>query len=351
VPLNASSEFVARYGRYGLDASGAATKAMWSNATMTPDVPTAAHVLAQLWEGAGHEKVDGVFLIDPAGLAALLRATGPITVEGLPSPLDSSNLERFLFLDQYSLDTVQRRDLLAQVAQATIDALLGGHLPAPQILARDLGSAATSGHIVGWAKRPEEQAMLRLIGMDAALPALEGRDGLAVVTNNASANKIDTFLRRTVRYDATVHHGVVTATLTTTLHNTAPATGYPDYVIGSEFLHMPIGTNRTLLTVYSPLEFTAAMIDDVDTGLTSDTELGWNAYTTQLDVAPGATRVVVVRLTGRLTADSYSLVLRPQTLANPDNVSIQVSGDTHVSYIGTPTRRTIVDAHGAGALR
>lgn len=350
VPVDVKPEFAARYSRYGIDDSDAATAAMWSNATMTPDVPSAASLIVQMWEGTGHDKLDGVFFIDPEGLAALLRSTGPIMVAGRETELDSTNLEHFLLVDQYEADTPERTDLLAQVANATFDSILGGRLPGPQVLARDLGPAATTGHIAGWARRPEEEALLRAIGMDAALPPLEGRDGMAVVTNNASANKIDTFLERTVRYEASVHGDSVEGTLTVTMHNTAPATGYPDYVLGSEFLDLPNGTNRTLLTVYSPLAYTAATLDGEATSLTTDTELGWRAYTLQLDLAPGETRTIVVSLSGPITGD-YALVLRPQPLAHDDAVSVEIGGDVQIRYSGRPTRRSVIDERGVRVLR
>jgi hypothetical protein len=193
--------------------------------------------------------------------------------------------------------------------------------------------------------------------MDGGLPPLDGRDGLAVVTDNATANKIDTFLLRTVRYDAHVHDGVVEATLTVSLHNTAPATGYPDYVLGSEFLDLPNGTNRTLLTVYSPLAYTAVTLDEVPGGMTTDSELGWNAYTMRLDLAPGQTRTIVLTLSGLLTTDHYAFVLRPQPMAHDDAVSISVDGDVQIQWGGRPTRRSVIDeaatphtaaAHAAG---
>jgi hypothetical protein len=354
VPVDVSPEFATRYGRYGLDESGAATPAMWSNFTMTPDVPSAASLLSQLWEGTGHEPLDGVFFIDPNGLAALLKSTGPITVTGLGdavgSQLDSTNLERFLLVDQYAADTPERIDVLAQVATAALDAVLGGELPGPQILSHDLGPAATTGHLSGWATRPEEEELLRAIGMDAALPPLDGRDGVAVVTNNATANKIDSFLQRTVRYDATTTNGSVDATLTITLHNTAPSTGYPDYVLRSEFLDLPPGTNRTLLTVYSALGYTNATLDGRATSLTTDTELGWNAFTVELDLRPGETRTVVLTLTGNVASD-YSLVVRPQPLAHEDAVSINVGGDVQITSNGEVDRRSVIDEHGVRALR
>lgn len=350
IAVEVSDEFVARYGSYTLDDEGNAAHSVWSNTTMTPDVPTAASVLAQVWEGSGHPPVDGVFFVDPAGLAALLRATGPVTVEGLDQPLDAATVERFLYIDQYDADWEERSEMLDRVATATLEAVLGGQLPAPQHLARELGPAATGGDLVGWARRPEEQELMGLIGMDGALPAPDGRDGLAVITNNASANKIDSFLERSIGYDAHVDGGFVRATVTVTLHNGAPASGYPSYVLGSEFLDLPSGTNRTLLSVYTPLERVGATLDGEATGMQNNNELGWHVYTIRLDLAPGQTRVVTIDLVGRVDGD-YSLLLRPQPLATPDTYTIDLHGDVGLEYVGTISRRSVIDGGGIEALR
>lgn len=349
IALETTPEFRSLYGSSILDRDGSAGDSFWSNVTINPDTPTAAAMMAEVWERTGHRPVDGVFLVDPTGLAAILSATGPVAVEGLAEPLNAENVERFLYLDQYQRDTVERTDLLEAVATATLDAMLGGQLPAPQQLARSLGPAATGGHIVGWARRPEEQELMRRIGMDGALPPIEGSDGLAVVTNNAGANKIDSFLQRTISYDAHVDRGLVTSTLKITLRNNAPTTGYPTYVIGSEFIDMPLGTNRTMLSVYTPLVRTRATLDGEVIGLSNGTQQGWNVYGLLLDLEPGSEHILTIELVGEV--DTNGFVLRPQSLPTDDIYSIEIHGDLTVSHRGPIDRTTEYDADGSRALR
>lgn len=353
--LQATPQFFSRYRPFGAGngTDEAPRAAFLSNVTMTPDMPTAASLLAQMWQQTGRQPVDGVILLSPTALAGLLDATGPVVVPGLAQPLSSQTVEQFLLLDQYALDTPDRRDLLEDVADATLDAVLNGSLPAPQQLAKSLGPAATEGQLMMWAQRPDEQALMQLVGLDGALPLLNGRDGLAVVGNNASANKIDSFLERTVVYRADFDEasGAVNGTVTVTLTNTAPASGYPDYVIGSEFLEMPQGTNRTLLTVYTPLEQVGATLDGVPVGLTRDVEQDWKAFTLRLDLAPGESRTLVIKLAGSIDRGGYALVVRPQATAIDDNVSIQVGGDTDVRLEGTISRRSVLTASGATPVR
>ena len=190
---------------------------------------------------------------------------------------------------------------------------------------------------------------MQRIGMAGALPDVTDRDGLAVVTNNASANKIDSFLQRSIAYDAEVRDGTITSTVTVTLRNSAPTSGYPTYVIGSEFLNMPSGTNRTLLSVYTPLTWTNATLDGEPVGLSNGKQDGWNAYTLRMDLEPGSTHTLVISLVGYV--DDYSFALRPQPLPVDDTYAIHISGDLTVDLVGSINRTTLFDRRGAIALR
>ncbi len=154
-----------------------------------------------------------------------------------------------------------RVDLLAAVSQATAEQVLGGALPSPAVLAEGLSPLAAQGRLVGWATDDDEQALLEAIHLSGALPDLAGGDGVAVVLNNAGENRLDVYLRRELDYEATVDTdtGEVSATATVTLTNTAPSSGLPDSVIGSDAGDDP-GTNRTLVSLYSALPIDSATV-------------------------------------------------------------------------------------------
>jgi len=221
-------------------------------------------------------------------------------------------------------------------------------------LGEALGPPATEGHIAWWARDPDEQAVIQLIGMAARLPAPDGGDGLAIVSNNVADNTIDAFLQRTVSYTATRDQGTgeVTAELVVTLQNTAPATGYDDYVIGNS-LGLPAGTNRTSLSIYSPLDAGAATLDGAKVTSRASTELGWNVTTMQVDVPPGQTRTVRVSLTGELAgAGGYRFLWRPQPLTNADTFDLDVTdGDAKITFSGELPRTSAIDANGIRAQR
>jgi hypothetical protein len=357
VLIDMPADWFGRYDVYGAGADGEGVREkFWSNVTMAPDMPSVGDAMAQMYQAATGRRLDGVFLMDPAAIAALLDITGPITVEGA-GELNSSNAEQFLVLDQYQFAESEREDLLTAVTALTIETVLDSTLPPPQELAEQLGPVALEGHLSAYATRPEEQALFREIGMEAAMPtaAADGFDALALVTNNASGNKIDSFLQRTVEYRPVFDRdsGRVDASLTVTLENTAPATGYPDYVIGN-LVGAPLGTNRTMLSVYSALGIDSMTIDGEPVDMQLEPELGMNVATVFLNVAPGESALVEVSLSGVRARGVYELAYRPQPLPRDDEVTVEAtttSGATIVRHTGPLGRRTLLTEDGVEAWR
>jgi hypothetical protein len=366
VTIDASDEFFARYGPFGAGEPDTTVRPkFWSNVTMSPDMGTVGDTIVQLYEISTGRAIDGVFIIDPAGIAALLSVTGPITVPELDITLSAADVEQFLLIDQYEAPEADREAVLEAVTQATIDRLLGGTLPAPQDLAKAMAPAALEGHVTAWLARPDEQAMLELVGMDGTLPRLPSPDesgprfdALAVTTDNASGNKIDSFLERTVTYRPVYdpRTGLVESMLEITLTNTAPRTGFDDYVIGN-IIGLPTGTNRTLLEVFSPLALRSATLDGAQTGeadIWAQTERGWQVYATFLDLPPGESVTVTMDLAGVVDPDEYELFVRPQALPRPDRLVVDArtsGGDSLVAFEGALGRRSVLSADGVRAWR
>ena len=142
------------------------------------------------------------------------------------------------------------------------------------------------GRVVVWSRHPEDQPLLERLGIAGDLPA-PGVDGLAVVSTNAGANKLDAYLRRSIAYDALVDEdtGRIQAAVTIRLANDAP-TDLPADAGGNPF-GLPPGTNRQYLSVYSPWELTAAELDGEATGMEPEHELGWNVFSRFVDIPPG----------------------------------------------------------------
>ncbi len=333
--ITGPQDWLDQWGRYGFTngADGTTGDVPWSNITISPQFPSTAQVIAELYPQSGGAELDGVFAMDPYVLEALLGLTGPVSVESIDAQLDQRNVLQFLLVDQYEIDDSPTRvDLLDEVSRATIDRVLGGALPNPTVVARELGPVAAEGRLTGWARDPAEQELFDRVKLSAALPRLDaGDDGYAVVLNNAGANKLDVYLDRDVTYDAVVdpETGAVEATLTVALTNEVTVDGLPDGVTGN-YTGDERGTNRTLLTLYSPLTIVDGTVatgggPGEPVAFDVGTEAGWNTNSVFVAVAPGETVTVTVELTGTIDASADGeLAVRPMPLVLPEHHRIDV---------------------------
>lgn len=297
--------FLAQYGRFMTGDDGRAGRAPLRNVAMSPHFPWVGEVAADLYTRATGRPVDGVIALDPFVLARLIGYTGPIQLASLEATLTADNAVAFLLLDQYVLDDADvdaRADALAEAAALTFERLLGGALPDPIALARDLGPLTGERRLAMWSADADEQALLAQMSLSGRLPDPTGRDGWGVTVTNAGGSKIDHFLRRRVDYDVTVDPatGDATATLRIQLTNTAPAEGLPDYVIGNE-IRAPRGTSRLYVSSYSPFALTGATQGGEAIGLAAGRELGWNVYSGYVELAAGESVVLELDLRGAVS--------------------------------------------------
>lgn len=325
--ITGPADYLQRYGRYQ-------PADFFQDLTYSPHFPYTADVISQLYPQSGGTDLDGVISVDPYTLAAMLKITGPIEVEGLDGPLTAKNAARTILKDQYvnfdaqtTGDQTARRDVLNDAASKTFRALLDGALPAPRTLGDALAPMVQQRRLQMFARRPVEQRLIERLGMDGAMAADEAGDYLMVSHQNRGNSKIDAFLVRSTTYDAVVDPatGRVEATATIKMHNQAPASGLPDYVIGNA-RGEPSGSNVMTLSVYSHLAAQGATVDGEPIGLIPGTEAGARVVSMRLVVPPKSTSTVVVRLAGEIEipAGGYRLRVVPQATVITDRLSIEV---------------------------
>jgi hypothetical protein len=322
-------DFLARYGVY-------LKNDYFGDLTFAPDLPTVNQVISEAYPQLGGEKIDGTLAIDPKGVAALLALTGPVTIQGLSQRLTSQNADQVLLKQQYDVlqtataSTADRHDYLLEALQAALPRLLTESLPGPQTLAHELGPVVRSGDLEFWSSHPGDQPLLTELKISGAFPNRRGGDLLSVETSNSANNKADAYLDRSVddrvTYDPT--SGEVNAHVSVTLRNTAPSSGLPNYVIGSfRGSNLPLGTNATWLTVYSPLATAEDPDSTTDVRPVGQPEFGVNAYSVFVTVPSNSSVTVSMTLRGHVqTGPRYSLTVRLQPTANPDHDTIEVQG-------------------------
>ena len=325
VPLGASEEYVARYGRYE-------PQGTWQNVNMAPDFPTVARVISGLYPQSGGRPLDGVIGVDPVALAAILEVTGPINAPGWPEKITSNNVVDVTLSQAYQrFAKTERIDFLSTVADKVVEALTTGDLDKPEQIPSALGQAARQRHVMVYFRDEDEQALMSRIGADGSVPPPSGSDSVLVVNQNAGANKLDYYLRRSLRYSVKLDPGggtpTASSTLDVTLANRAPASGLDAYVIGPNIEDISPGENLSITSVYGELGVVQTSLDGRPLDMRHAREAGRNVAEAFLRLPAGSTRTLHVERRGRLHLQPggwYTLDLLRQPTIQPDTVEVSV---------------------------
>ncbi len=332
--LSGPLDYLDRYSRY-------MPETFFQDVTFSPDFPSVAQVIEELYPQAGGAELDGVLALDPAALAALLRLTGPVQLGEVR--LTAADAEQFLVHDQYLVfaDDPERRDLLDDALRETFDRLFTLAAPSPRALVDAFRPVIEEDRFIMWATRSDEQALFERLGVDGSMPEPDDGDFLAITTQNSANNKIDYFLERDLSYDVGFdpESGRVTAALTVTLTNNAPASGLPDAVIGNNDRGLPFGTNKLLLSVYTPHELLEATVDGMPTSTQRGIELGHRVYSVFVTLPARSSAVVELDLDGFvLPGDEYALRLAAQPTVIPEELELVLTGSDgwELTSLSTP---------------
>ena len=264
----------------------------WRQLMLSPRFDVQAPLAAQMWAATGRPPVDGVLLLDPVAFSGILRATGPVELDGRTVGPDEVVQE--LLHDQYlrypNDDDDRRREGLGQLARAAFGALQRGEWSVAD-LARGLFPVVDGRHVLAWSARPEEQADWVTAGVDGAL----GLDSLLVAFSNRGANKLDYFqqVRSELGVEAAGDASLVT--LRVTVHNTVP-TSEPPWVAGDlEGTGAGEGGYLAIFTVNVPGAARNVRIDGVDHLAVAGPDGPTQVVGFQLVVHRDETRTIVVR--------------------------------------------------------
>ncbi len=197
--------------------------------------PVTAELASELWARAGRPAVDGVMVVDPFVLKAIMEASGP--VQSLDGEVLPEEVLQFALHDQYLgyLDDQggdgsyheARRDQLEEIAvEALSDFEDVTSIEAEFV--ESLADAARGRHLFAWSRDPAIQAAWEAAGIDGQIRP----DSLLLSFVNRSGVKLDWYLRSTAQLTVEPTADGFDAELRIRLANEAPATGEPAYVVG-----------------------------------------------------------------------------------------------------------------------
>lgn len=271
----------------------------YRNLMLSPRFDVAAPLANEIWRKRGGEQVDGVIAVDPVFFRSVLRATGPITVDG--ESLSADNVLTKLMVDQYrdidlTKSTVnaqlERRESLAGIAQGAFAALDAGRWD-PATMAREMSAAANGRHLMVWASGEQQNKLW----VDAGLSGDLSSDSLMVSSSNVGANKMDQFMKISANLDSRVGQSGQDIALAVTIKNDMPE-GLPGYVTGpTPNLNLTKGEYSGFLTVNTPADSKDLRIDGKPPLVALGPDGPTQTIATAVRIKPGETRTFVIKFT------------------------------------------------------
>ncbi|WP_203757632.1 DUF4012 domain-containing protein [Cellulomonas chitinilytica] len=227
------------------------------DATLTPDFPRTGELARAIWAQKVGGSVDGVMSVDPGALAAVLGATGPVTLAD-GRTLSAENAEDLLLHKVYlETDDSQAQDaFFSSAARTVFDALMAG-VGGSAKLVDALAVAARDGRLNVWSADAREQQLITGTVLAGELVGHRGESPVVgVYLEDANADKMGYYLQPaiTLKQTGCRPDGSQTMDVTLTLTSTAPADAadLPDWLTGRAAKIAPPGEIWTNVLVYSP---------------------------------------------------------------------------------------------------
>jgi len=296
----------------------------WRQVNTSINFPQVARVVLQMYERSTGERLDGVIAMDPIALGEFTRATGTLDV-GLGPPIGPQNARRVLLRQIYE-DFENRPEAQNAYLAAIIQEFwsrVGSGVDARRFIDA-LGVSAARGNLKVFSARAPEQGELTDLRADGRYPPGNTQ---AVFHNNATANKVDYFLRRTQRTRIVVNDdGSLRVRLEVTLRNRADPALNRALLVGPGVVGDDPAVNAMSLFLLLPEDATDARVE-VDgarqpflVGRDDRSPVLWD-----LIQIPGRTsrRIVCTYAVGPQEGE-VEWTLYPQVLAHSDAYSIEV---------------------------
>ena len=178
------------------------------DANWSPDFPTAAAKIQELYTFSTDVKTDGLITFDLAAVARLLGVTGPVHVTGVSEPIGADNVENYIHSAWAPAPgqgmtrewREHRKDFMGELGAAMMAAIQGSSDREMLLaLARQTLALMREKHVLLAVDDPRAAPLLSTMGLDGALHPGPG-DFLMLVDSNVGFNKVDQSIERNVGY-------------------------------------------------------------------------------------------------------------------------------------------------------
>jgi hypothetical protein len=343
-------------GTLSLDPLAPADPAL-ANALVSPNVPVGARAMLAAAAEQGIPGLDGVILVDTAGLQDLLWMVGDVEVVDLPDPLTQNDTVSTLDRDVFVSNALAEAEVLqASIAGELLDEALTRR-PSTEAFGTAMAQMVSGRHLALYATDPKAQKLLDRLGATGLFDP--SGNLLSVALDTTGTNRTGTFVRRPLSVAITLDAGG-TAALRMVMDVTNEARdGPPSALLGHPFTEHPVGSFSGTADVYLPAAADHLTIETSPPGQTdTGKDLGVPVASAALSLGPGNSTSVTV--TARVvdaatrTGTSWQYVIRivPQPSATPQPLRVLVrlpsgmsvtsasdemeSAGTLARYVGAP---------------
>ncbi len=263
----------------------------WLLTSMSPRLDATAPLLADMWVASGEPEVDGVIVVDPFALRALLRAVGPVEAGGRTigseEVLDLLLHEQYLDVQFGDSDQFARRERLSDIAPAVLQAFFERDVDL-STLVRELDAVVRGRHLMAWSSGPDAR-LWEAAGADGGLDD----DSMLLSVINRGPNKLDYFQYVDSTVEVTPDGDGWSVRVTSTIVNRTPD-GLPRYVAGP-ILDSPTPRSwyRGIVTLNIPGSATNGRIDGVESLTVVGADGATRVLGTEILVAPDDVATVV----------------------------------------------------------
>lgn len=225
------------------------------DANFTPDYSRASDLWRSRWEEVFNDRIDGVLSIDAVAISYLLRATGPVEVDGVN--LDAGNaVDELLHQVYLRVSEPEEQDaFFREVARSVFDRASQG-VAEPELLLQALARSGGEGRLLVHSYRQREQRILSGTPVAGEFRSKGDSDpSLNVTFNDGTGSKMSYFLRYEVRASATYcNGGEQEISGQAAVSSIAPmeSGSLPDTVTGGGVYGVKPGTQLVTMRIYGP---------------------------------------------------------------------------------------------------